>query len=67
MMGFLFNCSFKTIAAPLLVLLPLVTWARLAAEGHNLWQTVVGATMSVLISIAVLWAFGFAPLPGVVW
>ena len=55
------------IAAPLLVLLPLVTWARLAAEGHNLWQTVVGATMSGLISIGVLWAFGFPPFLGVVW
>jgi len=53
--------------APLLALLPLVTWARLAAEGHNLWQTVVGATMSVLISIGVLWAFGFSPFLGVVW
>jgi len=52
------------IAMPLLVLLPLVTWARLAAEGHNLWQTVVGATMSALISIGVLWAFGFPPFIG---
>ena len=55
------------IAASLLVLLPLVTWARLAAEGHNLWQTIVGATMSALISIGVLWAFGFPPFLGVVW
>ena len=55
------------IAAPLLVLLPLVTWARLAAEGHNLWQTIVGATMSALISIGVLWAFGFPPFQGLVW
>jgi hypothetical protein len=55
------------LAAPLLVLLPLVTWARLAAEGHNLWQTVVGATMSGLIAIGVLWAFGFSPFQGVVW
>ena len=54
------------IAIPLLVLLPLVTWARLAAEGHNLWQTVVGATMSALISIGVLWAFGFSPFIGTV-
>ena len=55
------------VAAPLLVLLPLITWARLAAEGHNLWQTVVGASMSILISIAVFWAFGFTPFTGVVW
>jgi hypothetical protein len=55
------------IATPLLVLLPLITWARLAAEGHNFWQTVVGATMSGLIAIGVLWAFGFPPFQGVVW
>ena len=58
---------YGALATPLLVLLPLVTWARLAAEGHNMWQTVVGATMSMLISIAVLWAFGFPPFQGVVW
>jgi hypothetical protein len=55
------------VATPLLVLLPLITWARLAAEGHNLWQTIVGATMSGLIAIGVLWAFGFPPFQGVVW
>ena len=54
-------------AAPLLLLLPLVTWARLAAKGHNFWQTVVGATMSGLIAIVVLWTFGFAPFSGLVW
>jgi len=58
---------YGAIATPLLILLPLITWARLAAEGHNLWQTVVGASMSILISIAVFWAFGFAPFTGVVW
>jgi len=54
-------------AIPLIVLLPLVTWARLAAEGHNFWQTVVGATWSALISIVVLWLFGFPPFLGVFW
>ena len=54
-------------ATPLILLLPLVTWARLAAKGHSFWQTVVGATMSGLISITVLWAFGFAPFTGLVW
>jgi len=55
------------IATPLLMLLPLVTWARLAAKGHNFWQTVVGATLSGIISVTVLWAFGFAPFAGMVW
>lgn len=54
-------------AAPLLLLLPLVTWARLAARGHNFWQTVVGAVLSGLISIGVLWAYGFQPFLGNVW
>ncbi|MDD5397905.1 MAG: hypothetical protein PHU70_02375 [Dehalococcoidia bacterium] len=55
------------IATPLLVLLPLITWARLATEGHNFWQTVVGATIAAFISIGVLWAFGFTPFLGVVY
>ena len=55
------------IAAPLLLLLPLVTWARLAAKGHNLWQTVVGAALSGVISVSVLWVFGFTPFTGMVW
>ena len=54
-------------ATPLLLLLPLVTWARLAAKGHSFWQTVVGATMSGLISVVVLWAFGFSPFVGLIW
>ena len=54
-------------AAPLLLLLPLVTWARLAAKGHNIWQTLVGATLSGVISIAVLYAYGFMPFLGLVW
>ncbi len=58
---------YGVIATPLLMLLPLVTWARLAAKGHNFWQTVVGATLSGVISIGVLWAYGFAPFSGLVW
>jgi hypothetical protein len=54
------------IATPLLLLLPLVTWARLAAKGHSFWQTIVGGTLSGLISIGVLWAFGFAPFAGLI-
>jgi uncharacterized membrane protein YgaE (UPF0421/DUF939 family) len=58
---------FGLFAAPLLVLLPLVTWARLAAKGHNLWQTVVGATLSGVIAVVVLMSFGFSPFMGMVW
>jgi hypothetical protein len=58
---------YGVVATPLLVLLPLVTWARLAAKGHSLWQTVVGAVLSGIISVIVLWEFGFSPFSGLVW
>ncbi len=54
------------IATPLVMLIPLVTWARLAAKGHSFWQTVVGAVLSGIISISVLWAFGFSPFSGLI-
>src|SRR5574341_1392607 len=50
------------IAAPLLALIPLTTWARVSAKGHDVWQTVVGAILSLSITIGVLWAYGFLPL-----
>lgn len=58
---------YGVIATPLLALLPLVTWARLAAKGHNFWQTVVGAVLSALISASVLWVYGFTPFGGLIW
>ncbi len=58
---------YGVIATPLLALLPMVTWARLAAKGHNFWQTVVGAVLSAVISISVLFAYGFTPFTGLVW
>jgi len=53
------------IATPLLGLLPLVTLARLFTKGHDVWQTVVGALLSLSITVAMLWAYGFIPLSGV--
>jgi hypothetical protein len=58
---------YGAIASPLIALLPLVTWARLAAKGHNFWQTVVGATLSLAISVCVLFAFGFTPFHGLLF
>ncbi len=52
------------VAAPLLILLPLVTWARVSAKGHNVWQTVVGASLSLIITISVLHGYGFLPFVG---
>jgi hypothetical protein len=52
------------MASPLLALLPLVTWARVMAKGHNTWQMVVGAALSLTIAVAVLYVFGFSPFSG---
>ncbi len=57
---------YGVIAAPLIALLPLTTFARVSAKGHNIWQTVVGAALSLGITISVLWAYGFSPLTGLV-
>ncbi len=56
---------FGLIATPLLALIPLTTWARVSAKGHDVWQTVVGAVMSLGITGLVLWAYGFLPAAGV--
>lgn len=58
---------YGAVAAPLLMLLPLVTWARMAAKGHNFWQTMVGSILSMLISMAVLHYYGFLPFSGLIW
>jgi hypothetical protein len=52
------------IAVPLIALLPLTTFARVMAKGHDVWQTVVGALLSLAITASVLWAYGFFPLRG---
>jgi membrane-associated phospholipid phosphatase len=54
-------------AAPLLLLLPLVGWARVKAKGHSIGQTVVGGIMSLLITVLVLAAFGFAPFQATIY
>lgn len=55
---------FGLVATPLLALLPITTWARVKAEGHDAWQTVVGAVLSLSITALVLWAYGFLPVAG---
>jgi hypothetical protein len=52
---------FGFVATPLIALLPLTTFARVMAKGHDIWQTVVGALLSALITLSVLWAYGFLP------
>lgn len=55
---------FGLIATPLLALIPLTTWARVSAKGHDVLQTVVGALLSLGITALVLWIYGFLPLAG---
>jgi hypothetical protein len=52
-------------AAPLLLLLPLVSWVRVTAKGHTFWQTVVGSVLSFAITVCVLFVFGFIPFKGI--
>jgi len=52
------------IATPFLALIPITTWARVSAKGHDAWQTVVGALLSFAITALVLWIYGFLPWTG---
>ena len=54
------------VASPLIALIPLVTWARVRAKGHNFMQTVVGAALSFSITLIVLTIYGFTPFSGLV-
>jgi len=47
-----------TMAAPLLLLIPLVCWARVRAGAHTRWQVIAGAAMGVSITPLYLRAFG---------
>lgn len=51
-------------ATPLVLLLPLVSWVRVSARGHTLWQTVAGSVLSLTITVCVLLFFGFLPFRG---
>ncbi len=55
---------FGLVATPLLGLIPLASWARVSTDDHNIWQTVVGALLSLGITTLVLWAYGFFPVAG---
>jgi hypothetical protein len=46
-------------AAPLAALIPLTIFARMAAKGHDIWQLVTGAVMSISITVLVLIFYGF--------
>lgn len=55
------------VATPLILLIPLVTAARLMAKGHDFWQTIVGASLSVSTTIFVLAVYHFPVFGGQVF
>lgn len=55
------------VATPLLLLIPLVTAARMMAKGHDFWQTIVGASLSVSTTIFVLSVYQFPVFGGQVF
>jgi len=48
-------------AVPLITLIPLTIFARIAAKGHDFWQLLTGSIMSAVITLLVLFLYGFAP------
>ena len=46
-------------AVPLVALIPLTIFARIATKGHDFWQLIVGAVMSISITVFVLIMYGF--------
>lgn len=46
-------------AVPLISLIPLTIFARIAAKGHDFWQLIVGAVLSISITVFVLASYGF--------
>ena len=53
---------FGLIAAPLVSLIPLTIFARIAAKGHNIWELVTGSVLSISITVLTLFLYGFIPL-----
>ncbi|MBT7075871.1 MAG: hypothetical protein HN922_13295 [Anaerolineae bacterium] len=53
---------FGLSAAPLVTLIPLTIFARIAAKGHNFWQLITGSVLSISTTVLVLFLYGFNPL-----
>ena len=52
-------------SAPVIALLPLISWARVRAKGHDLMQTVVGGILSICITILTFLITGYQPFCGI--
>ena len=53
-------------ATPIIALLPLISWARVRAKGHDLMQTVVGSLLSLGITILTFLITGYRPFSGLI-
>jgi membrane-associated phospholipid phosphatase len=53
-------------ATPMIALLPIISWARVRAKGHNFMQTVVGSLLSIGITIIIFWVTGYQPFSGLI-
>ena len=52
--------SFGPLAAPSLLLIPLVAWARVRVSAHTVMQTIAGGVTGVAVSVATLRLLGIA-------
>ncbi|MBI9048693.1 MAG: hypothetical protein JEZ00_04710 [Anaerolineaceae bacterium] len=53
-------------AVPMIALLPIISWARVRAKGHDFMQTVVGSALSIGITILTFWITGYQPFSGLI-
>jgi len=49
MLVMMFLLVFGTSMWPLILLIPLVWWARIVLKRHNIWQLVAGCILSIII------------------
>jgi len=57
---------FGLAAAPLLALLPIISWARVRSKGHTFLQTVIGSALSFAITLIIFWVTGYQPFNGLI-
>jgi len=56
----LVTAALGPMAAPLLLLIPLVAWARVKVKAHTVMQTIAGGLTGVIIPLTTLYLFGMA-------
>ncbi len=58
--GTLATAALGIIAAPLMLLVPLVAWARVRVGAHTVWQTIAGGAVGIVITFGALRFLGLA-------